>query len=240
MSSGPTRLFPAYLAGGWLRSLSVGRLLSPTELHSPPRAEVPGAQLTGCGRHQFLHPAPSPSGHPLLSGGATKQKPSQESFANSALAIRAAIAGHGCSSEPRSPVFRSHAPHCLPAQPNDGRMPYRAVAVSHTHATHSPAHTQRRTSATTSSTSRPSRHMAPSTGMRTLRGVLSSALRSLTNLTLPTSRLLSSSKLHNLRAGRGPSSSRTRTTSRPCARRSWAPWSHSRTSSSVEALKWPR
>jgi alkyl hydroperoxide reductase subunit AhpC len=110
--------------------------------------------------------------------------------------VRVRLAANGCVPNRAGPVFRSHAPHCLPAQHNDGCMPYRTVPVFHTRATHSPARTQRPTSATTSSTSLPIRHMAPSTGTRTLRGDLSSALRSLTNLNLPTSRLLSSSKLH--------------------------------------------
>lgn len=75
-----------------------------------------------------------------------------------------------------SRLFRSHAPHWLPAQPNS----------------HSPARAQRPTSATTLWTSRQSQHMAPSTGTRTSRGALSSALHTLTNLELPTSRPLSS------------------------------------------------
>ena len=75
-----------------------------------------------------------------------------------------------------SRLFRSHAPHWLPPQPNS----------------HSPARAQRPTSATTLWTSRQSQHMAPSTGTRTSRGALSSALHTLSNLELPTSRLLSS------------------------------------------------
>ena len=75
-----------------------------------------------------------------------------------------------------SRLFRSHAPHWLPAQPNS----------------HSPARAQRPTSATTLWTSRQSQHTAPSTGTRTSRGALSSALHTPSNLELPTSRLLSS------------------------------------------------